>query len=161
MDATLAWTGTSPDELAEMFERLQETLPAELESAAEDIGVRVRGAAQRNAPVDRNRLRSDIDHVVEQVAETIIRVQIGSNLDYARPIEEGTDPFFPPPSELRGWAGRVLGDEDLAWPVAQSISETGIDEQPYLRPAVEDNLEWFLDRIVEAVEAAFEEAGLT
>lgn len=162
MDAALEFdTGTkTPAELTEALESLPDALTDELEAAGEDIGVRIRGAAQGNAPVDRGRLRASLSSLVETVGATLVRIQVGSNVDQAAPMEHGTDPFFPPPSELRGWAGRVLGDEDLAWPVAQSIAETGIEAQPYLGPAFEDNVAWAVDRINTAVENAFAEVGL-
>jgi len=161
MEAELTWVdGLEPAELREAIEALPDELADQLESAAEDIGTRIRGAAQENAPVDENRLRSSLESLVEKVGNTIVRVRVGTNVEYAEPLEEGTDPFFPPPSELRGWAGRVLGDEDLAYPVARSISETGIEEHRYLRDALQDNIEWALTRVAEAVQSAFEEVGL-
>ncbi len=160
MHTSLSWNQASPEEVAERFEALGPTLLEKLEGAAEDIGVRIRRDAEANAPTDRTRLRDDLSHMVTQVSTTLIRIVIGTNVDHGQPIEEGTDPFFPPPSELRGWARRQLGDEDAAYPVARSISETGIEAQPYLAPALEDNIQWALDRILQAIEAAFEEVGL-
>lgn len=160
MHATFEWDGDGPEALVEATEALPEALEAELESAGNDIGVRIRGDGQRNAPVDEARLQSSLDHLVTRVGTALVRIEVGTNLDYAEPIEKGTDPFFPPPSELRGWARRVLGDADLAFPVARSISETGIEAREYLLDAMEDNLEWAMDRIMEAVENAFEEVGL-
>lgn len=157
MRATLEWEGLDPDEIAEMFGELNDVLLDELESAAEDIGARILGAAAQKAPVDTGQLASSIGAVVENVAEELVRVIVGTNRDGAAAQEYGTDPFFPPTSELRDWARRVLGDEAAAFPVARSISESGIDEQPYLRPAFEENLEWAMDRIKQAVNAAFEE----
>lgn len=40
-------------------------------------------------------------------------------------LEDGTRPHFPPVSALRGWAKRVLGDENLAFVVARAISRRG------------------------------------
>lgn len=160
MDAELNFAGISPEDAAEAFARLPAVLAQKLASALNDIGVRVRGTAAENAPVDRGRLQNSISHVVERVGDLILRVRVGSNLDYAAQHEFGAEPFFPPVDELRDWARRVLGDESLAYPVAESISETGLDEQRYLRDAVEMHLEWALSRIVRAVDDAFEEVGL-
>ncbi|AXR80788.1 HK97 gp10 family phage protein [Natrarchaeobaculum sulfurireducens] len=157
MHATIEWDGDGPEALAEAFEELPDVLLEHLADAAADIAARIRGDAQRNAPVSRGELEASIESVVTHVGTDLVRVVVGSNKDHAEPIERGTDPFFPPPDELRTWARRVLGDEDAAFPVARSISESGIDEQPYLRPALEDNLEWSMDRILQAIEASFAE----
>lgn len=149
----------SPIEAVEAFQALPAALESELADAAADIGQRIRGAAAEDAPVDTGQLSSSIEAVVESVSTTIVEIRVGTNRDGAAAQEFGTDPFFPPPSELRDWARRVLGDESAAYPVARSISETGIDEQPYLRPAFEENLDWALDRINQAVTAAFIAVG--
>jgi len=160
MTLTFEFDGKGPRELAEAFDALGGVVTDHLEDAAEDIGVRIASAARENAPVDRGRLRASISHLVESVSGALMQVRVGSNVDQAAPQEFGTDPgHFPPPSALRGWARRVLGDEDAAYPVARSIAETGLEEQPFLRPAFEDNLEWALDRINNAVTDAFGDVG--
>ena len=162
MQTSFEFDGQSPDDLLEAFGRLSAVLADELERAALDIGLRYGGEAARNAPKDRGRLSSDlVEPVVERVGEALIKVRVGSNTDQARPQEFGTDPFFPPPSELRGWAGRVLGDEDAAFVVARSISETGLEAQEFLKGsfANESNLVFAVNRINEAIENAFSEVG--
>jgi hypothetical protein len=159
--AEFGFEGMGPSELASALESLAPALNSELEAAARDIGQRIRGDAADNAPVDTGQLASSIEAVVESVGSTITEIRVGTNRDGAAAQEYGTDPFFPPPSELRDWARRVLGDPDAAFAVAQSISETGISEKRYLRDAFEENLEYVVDRINEAVEAAFAEVGFT
>jgi len=159
MTVEFGFEGMAPDDLADALASLVNALNTQLEAAARDIGQRIRGDAAENAPVDTGQLASSIEAVVESVGSTITEIRVGTNRDGAAAQEFGTDPFFPPPSELRDWARRVLGDPDAAFAVAQSISETGLDEQPYLRPAFEDNLEYVVDRINDAVEAAFREVG--
>jgi len=160
MEATVAFDGMSPADVADALRSLESELTDALEAAMEDIGARIRGAAADEAPVDTGRLQNSLEAVVESVGATLTRVKVGSNLEYAKAQEYGTDAFFPPPSELRAWAGRVLGDESLAYPVARSIATTGIDEQPYLGPAFDENLTWAVDRINDAVDDAIASAGL-
>jgi hypothetical protein len=160
MESELTWVEGSPTELREALEDLTDALEDELASAGDDIAARMRGTADEAAPVDEGRLSSSIEGFAEVVGGTLLKIVIGTNLDYAQPLEEGTDPFFPPPSALRGWAGRVLGDEDLAYPVARSIAETGIEEHRFLRSGLYDNIEWALDRLLEAIEDAAAEVGL-
>jgi len=160
MQTSFEFDGWTPDELLDAFEQLPAALRNELNSAADDIGVRIASAARENAPVDRGRLRSSISHVVESVGNTLVKIRVGSNVDQAAPQEFGTDPgHFPPISALRGWARRVLGDESAAYPIARSIAETGLDAQPFLEPALRENIDWAMDRINDAVTAAFEAVG--
>jgi hypothetical protein len=160
MEATLTWEGGSPADLRESIEALPAALEDAFDSAGDDIVSRMRGTADEEAPADEGRLSSSIEGFTETVGGTLFRIVIGTNVEYARPLEEGTDPFFPPPSELRGWASRVLGDADLAYPVARSIAETGIEEHRFLRSGLYDNIEWALDRLLEAIEDAAAEVGL-
>jgi hypothetical protein len=153
----------TPGELAEALEALPDALDSELQQAATDVGELIAGAARENAPVDTGDLRSRIEAVVENVGEAIVQIRVGTNRDGAAAQEFGTDPgeVFPPPSALRDWARRVLGDPDAAYPVARSIYETGIEENRYLRDAFENNLEQALDMIADAVDAAFAAVGLS
>lgn len=147
-------------DLQESVATLSTALESELDSAATDIAERLVGDASRDAPVDTSRLASDISSVLENIATAIIRIRVGSNLDYAEPMEKGTDPFFPPPDELRRWAHRVLGDEDLAFVVARSISEEGLEAREFIADAFEGNSSLMIDRAEQAVDNAFSEAGL-
>lgn len=160
MQTEFGFEGFTPEELLEAFEALPRALNRRLEEAGEDIGVRIASSARQNAPVDRGRLRSSISHIVESVGTTLVNIRVGSNVDQAAPQEFGTDPgHFPPISALRGWARRVLGDESAAYPIARSIAETGLDAQPFLGPALEENIDWVMDRINRAVTDAFEDVG--
>lgn len=151
----------SPTELQQALNQLSGTLDSELRSAARDIGQRIRGDAADKAPVDTGQLASSIEAVVEGIGSAIIGVRVGSNLPQAPAQEFGTEPHFPPPSALRGWARRVLGDPDAAYAVAQSIAESGTEAQPFLEPAFEETLVYAADRVHDAVSAAFDEVGLT
>lgn len=163
--AGIEWRDDSPDDVAAAFEDLPRVLESTLAEAAGRIANRLEAAAKQNAPKDLGGagLAGSIRAVVESVSATVVEIRLGAAADHAAPMEFGTDPFFPPPDELRGWARRVLGADDpesAAFLVAREISETGIDEQPYLRPAFEDNLEFIVTTINEAVDRAFEAVGL-
>jgi|APHM01.1.fsa_nt_gi Bacteriophage protein of unknown function (DUF646). len=160
MTASFDIRDMSPEDFAAKLEMLPEILNVKLEGAARDIGQRIRGDAADGAPVDTGQLASSIEAVVKNVGKTITEIRVGSNNDAAAPQEFGTEPHFPPVSALRPWARRVLGDASAAYPVAQSIAESGLDAQPYLRPAFEDNVEFVLDRINRAVRESFGEVGL-
>ena len=66
------------------------------------------------------------------------------DMPHARPIDEGTDPFYPPIEPLLEWSQRVAGDEGLGWYVARhKIPEEGITAQPYIDPGVEAQINWY------------------
>lgn len=151
----------SPAELQQALNRLPNILDSKLRDAARDIGQRIRGDAAQRAPVDTGQLASSIEAVVEAIGSAVIGVRVGSNLPQAPAQEYGTEPHFPPPSALRDWARRVLGDADAAFAVAQSIAESGTEAQPFLEPAFEDTLTYAADRVNDAVSEGLSEAGLS
>jgi len=57
---------------------------------------------------------------------------------YAEYIEFGTEPFIPPIQPLIDWARRHGKDEGFAYAVRNKIMNEGIEEQPYLRPSLDE-----------------------
>lgn len=169
-DLTFDAGDLTPEELVAAFEALPDALGDHLEDAAEDIGLKFGSAAAENAPSDTGDLRSDlVEPVVERVAQAVIRIRVGSNLPQAAPMEYGTDPgHFPPPDELNDWVRRVFGlssqreIDSASYLVARSISETGLEAREYLADAFADqgNIQFALNKIAAAVQAAFAEVGL-
>jgi phage gpG-like protein len=99
--------------------------------------------AQQNAPVNSGRLRNsltvDFRSRTGEVAATV-----GSNLVYAKPVEYGSRPHFPPVAPLELWARRKLGvparrARSVAFAVARKIARRGTPAQPYLGPALEQS----------------------
>lgn len=163
MDANLDMDAgdMSPAEYIDALESLPDVLMEELTKAARDIGLRIGRDAAENAPRDMGQLQADlIQPMVEQLGALVVRVRVGSNLPQTGPHEFGTDPFWPPVDALRPWANRVLGDPDLAFVAARSIAETGLEEQRFIRDAIEEHLDWALDRVTRAVNTAFQAVGL-
>ena len=147
------------DELTEQLRALTETLNSRLERAGQKIAQRIERDAKEEVPVDKGELRASIRSAVDAVGRGLVEVRVGSSQEYAAAQEFGADPFFPPVSALRDWARRVLGDESAAFPVAKSISETGLDAQPFLRPAFEENIQFMLNTVNDAVTEAFADVG--
>jgi hypothetical protein len=56
--------------------------------------------------------------------------------EYGIDLEFGTKPHYVSPFVLKGWAGRVLGDESAAFPIAKKIAMFGTDAYPYFRPSL-------------------------
>lgn len=61
----------------------------------------------------------------------------GYSAAYAEFVEDGTEPHWPPIKPLKGWARRVLGDEQAAYAVQATIAEHGTPAQPFVEPGVD------------------------
>jgi hypothetical protein len=123
-------------EVTKLLTRLPQRLKAAIVTAMRESAILIQSLAKLNSPVFRGLLRVSI---AQNVAEDGARIvgEVGSGLPYASVIEEGrSSGWFPPPSELKAWARRKLGDERLAFVVARAIKRRGFRAQPYLRPAL-------------------------
>lgn len=86
--------------------------------------------SQQNAPEDRGTLRQSGYPPMWDRG----RIQFGYRANHAKPMEFGTQPFWPPARPLLEWAERVLGDRSAGYAVQRKIAEEGVDAQPYARP---------------------------
>lgn len=110
------------------------------------VGRRVQNAAKKRAPVDEGTLRASIDYVVG-VTPAGTHVTIGSPLDYARYIHEGTGIYGPKGQpitpvtrqvlkfQVKGSTGKRRG-KDAQWVFAKSVK--GIRPNPFLVDALID-----------------------
>lgn len=64
-------------------------------------------------------------------------IVFGYNAEYARFVDKGTRPHWPPIQPLLGWARRVLGDESAAYAVQQKIAEEGTEPVHFIRDGVQ------------------------
>lgn len=62
---------------------------------ADTAGRRVANAAREHCPVDEGRLRASITHTVTLTSATSAKVRIGSPLEYAKWVHEGTGIYGP------------------------------------------------------------------
>lgn len=123
-------------EVTKVLTRLPQRLRAAVVSAMRESAVLIQSLAKLNAPVFRGLLRVSIAQNVAEDGDRIVG-EVGSGLPYASVIEEGrSSGWFPPPSALKAWARRKLGDERLAFVVARAIKRRGFHARPYLRPAL-------------------------
>jgi hypothetical protein len=82
---------------------------------------------------------------IEKLDDTSFSVTFGggtAQVKYAKFVEYGTSPHFPPIDPLKKWAGRRLNlkekeAERAAWAIAVKMSKEGTEPKPYLRPAVD------------------------
>lgn len=95
--------------------------------------------------VDRGRLKSSIKiFPTSPGAEEYV---LYDGVDYGIDIEFGTSPHYVSAEELKGWARRVLGDENAAFPVAKKIGLSGTDAQPFFRPALHQVQDIWVERL--------------
>lgn len=160
MEADFEWDSLSPEDIASKFEQLNGELTTALESAGDDIGQQIADDYRDNVSSDTGELEDSIDYSVE-VSGSELTIFIGTDdTPKAAALEFGTAPgHFPPPSELRDWAARQLGDPDAAFPVALSISESGLEAREWLITAFEDNESWAQQRLERVPGEAFAAAG--
>lgn len=93
----------------------------------------IEGTARKKAPIDTGRLHNSIG--VETPGDRVR--SIGTNLAYAKDVEFGTRPHYPPLTPLFGWAKRHGGMDPFA--LQQSIGMWGTPAQPYMQPAVDES----------------------
>lgn len=73
-------------------------------------------------------------------------VRFGYTAPYADDVEEGQPPHWPDIQPLKRWAHRVLGSEQLAYPVAKKISEEGTEAVRYMDRSVTKMKDWAASR---------------
>lgn len=93
-------------------------------------GIDVENDAKRRCPVDTGRLRSSIVHRIDG-AGRVAGITVGTNVNYAWDVENGTPPHVIVPKNKRAlyWPG-------AAHPVAR-VNHPGTRAQPFMRPALE------------------------
>lgn len=122
----------------EFTDNSKEVLAAFQEAAVralEKCGLTAEGYAKQLCPVDTGNLRNSITH---QVDESEPAVYIGSSSEYAAYVELGTGKHYPG-GRPTPW---VYQDAKGQWHMT-----SGQRAQPYLKPAVADNLQTYKDII--------------
>ena len=100
---------------------------------------RILGKAKEFAPVDTGRLRASLNI---QVKEGGLHVQVGTNVRYAKPVEFGSRPHFPPRAPIKLWTRRRKPGYSYMG-ILWGIANRGIKAQPFLRPAIaEESGRW-------------------
>ena len=119
---------------------------------AADMGRKVVNEAKTRAPVDTGRLRSSIAYTVH-VEPTAVRLRVGSQMPYARYVDEGTGIFgptgqriypvrrramkFPTPQSSGAFRGRNRRRSQRNRGVVFAKSVAGMPPRPYLTAALE------------------------
>jgi len=124
-------------ELAVAFDKVWETVKEETTQAVVKATIEAKNKAQELSPIDMGKLRASITYEAPLYTSKGTMGRVGTNTMYARYMEEGTRPHFPPVSALKGWAKRVLGNENLAYVVAKKIAQRGTKGRFYFKGALE------------------------
>jgi len=103
--------------------------------------VKMEEIAKAKAPVDTGNLKNRIHlYPIKRGKRTYT---LSDGVEYGVYVEYGTKPHFVPIEPLKAWAGRVLGDPNIAYAVRRKIGEKGTNAQPFFRPAYEEvRLKW-------------------
>lgn len=121
--------------LAARYRNAGPVVEAELRGAMGRALLAVQRAAMKNAPVDTGTLRRSLTTEVRPLG-TSLRGAVGTNVPYARAVEEGAPPGrWVPEGELRGWMRRKGIDASLEFVIRRAIHRRGTRAQPFLRPA--------------------------
>ena len=109
---------------------VDELLPEAIKQGLEAVGQLVENKAKENCPVDDGQLRASITH---EISEDISSVAIGSNLEYAPYVHQGTGLF----------AKDGDGRKQVPWRYqdakGQWYSTKGQKPNPFLQKAVDEN----------------------
>lgn len=150
-DVDFNWeSGKSPEELAAKFGELDDVVEDKLEDAMTRVVAKIEADAKRNAPVDTSNLRGSIQGIALGWIGNVLEGVVGTNVEYAEFVEEGTDSHTITGDPLHF----KVGGEDV---FATSVQHPGTDPNPFLEPAVENNRDWAYDQYEEAIEEAVDE----
>lgn len=138
------------DRLKREFRKKPKEVTREMHKALGRSAEKVASDARRNAPANTGSLRGSIKAQMRGIAKWRVLV----NSEYGLYVHEGTDPHFPPWQEntaLAEWAN----DKGIPpFLVAKSIAEHGTEAQPFLRDAVDENENYFNNRVSAALDRA-------
>ena len=101
--------------------------------------------ALAKAPFDTGELREKISLFPQVLSD---RYVLASRAKHSREMEYGTVPFFAPIDPLKAWAKRKLGDENIAYAVRNKIAKVGIKAHPFMRPAIYDVKNFWLQKFL-------------
>lgn len=115
---------------AKTFDAANELLAA-INNGLANAGLAIEADAKANAPVDSGELRRSITTVVD---EEKLEAKVGTNLDYAPYVHEGTGVYYPGSKAEIPWT--YYSDK-----LGRFVKTSGQPPRPFLRDAFDKNLE--------------------
>ncbi|MFS0776083.1 HK97-gp10 family putative phage morphogenesis protein [Neobacillus sp. 3P2-tot-E-2] len=124
------------------FDEAIEDMKRKRKQTLEEIATFVEAEAKQRAPVDTGDLRRRITHVTQH-SDDISRAKVGTNLEYAPSVEEGSKPH----SIIRNDGKPLKLKIDGKWVTVDEVNHPGTKPQPFIRPAIEENIGEIQERI--------------
>jgi phage gpG-like protein len=127
-------------DLAKQCQGAAQIVAEETGVAMERSAILVQNAARTNIQqqhaIDTGRLLGSVTREVKP-----FEASIGTNVAYARPVEEGRQSGapMPPTGSLLGWMNRHGIPAEREFVIRRAIARRGIRARPYLLPALENN----------------------
>jgi hypothetical protein len=129
------------DKLIANYAKINDSVQKHQHTGMERATMIVERSAKQKVKRDTGHLRRSIMRRVIKRADEVVG-QIGSNAPHAYNVEMGrkAGSRMPPKGALLDWMRRHGIDAEMEYVVRRAIARKGIEEAPYLRPAVKDNL---------------------
>ena len=122
------------DAIEDMKRKRKETL--------DEIAIFVEAEAKQRAPVKTGDLKRRITHVTQHTDDES-RAKVGTNLEYAPSVEEGSRPHT-----IKRNDGKPLRLQiDGKWVTVDEVNHPGTKPQPFLKPAITENAGEIQERI--------------
>lgn len=109
----------------------------------ETIAILLQSELKKAAPAVSGRLRQSIK--VRVASDGTLEIFM---VDYWKNVEFGTNPHTVDPDDLKKWAKRKLGNEDLAYKVAERIRLFGTRPNPFIRNTLNTKLPNIIEQII-------------
>lgn len=117
------------------FQAAIQQMKQKRKQTSELIGTFVEAEAKHRVPVDTGDLRRKITHTTEH-ADNFSKTQIGTNVEYAQVVEEGSSPH-----KIRSKDGKPIRMKiNGKWVTVDEINHPGTKPQPYLKPSITENI---------------------
>jgi HK97 gp10 family phage protein len=124
------------------FDEAIQQMRRKREETAKEIAIFVEAEAKQRVAVKTGHLRRSITHETEH-EDHKSTARIGTNVEYAQVLEEGSKPH-----EIKRKDGKPLKlNINGKWVTVGKVNHPGTKAQPYLRPAIEENVDEIQERI--------------
>lgn len=143
---------TGTDQVIRNLSTIEKNIVNEIVAGAQAVQAKTVNDARGLCPVGTtSTLQQSIQPGAITVTNDNVEAIVEANANYASYVEFPTKPHFPPVDALKDWAQKFLGDERLAFVVARAISRRGTYAQPFMGPALLQNMDTFRSAIAAAV----------
>lgn len=124
------------------FQEAIELIKRKRQRTAEEIAIFVEAEAKKRVSVKTGDTRRRITHVTKH-EENVSKIKVGSNLEHVPSLEEGSKPH-----KIKRNDGIPLRIKiDGHWVTVDEVNHPGTKAQPFLRPAITENIEEIQERI--------------